>query len=253
MTDAPVPYCKPDSRINWYCRIKAKRRINSIVLNQGDIIEKVPKHVPIKTIGEDRILSEARYYDAVIVLTQSCDFEKDEENHYKEIDVVVCPIAPLNRFFIDDIEKYMPKAKEVHKYLESTKKPNLPEWVKNVSKENIKSFKKQLVKGHLTNYYLLDKCNWGIFKDDYIIVDFNGAFTVEIERLLKIISNSGERVRLQSPYNEGLSQSYGLKYMRVAQLIVIDKGKFENEKLPDSTLEIIDACFEGLKKVDMAK
>ncbi len=251
MTDNPMPYCKPDSRINWYGRVKAKRRLSSIVLNQGDIIENVPKYVPIKTISEDKILSEAQNYAAVITITQPCDFEKDEENHYKKTDVVVCPISSLNKFFINDNEKFLPKTEEILKYLELTKKPNLPEWTKNIFKENIKNFKKQLVRNHLTNYYLLDKCNWGIFENDYIIVDFNGAFTIEIERLLKIIQDSGERIRLQSPYNEGLSQAYGLKYMRVAQPIVIDKKKFETEMPSDAVLKISDNYLEDLKNANL--
>lgn len=188
----------------------------------------------------------------MIVVTQSCDFKKDEEGRYKEIDVTVCPISPLKQFFINDIGKFLPKPEYVHKYLESTRKLDLHGWIKRVIEEEIKNFNKRLVRGHLTNYYILDKCNWGIFNDDYIIVDFNGAFSIEIKQLLDIIRNSGERIRLQSPYNEGLSQAYGLKYMRVVQPMGIDKGKFEKEKISDIDLQkIVDGYIGDLKKANL--
>lgn len=247
-----IPECKPDPQIKWYCRIPAETDPDNVVLSQGDIIAEVPTYVPevpVKITEDGKIIAEEVTYDAVIVVTQSCDLTKNKENQYEINDVVVCPIYPLNQFFNDTIEDYLPKINVVQQYQQSAKKPDVMKWiVEKAAPGKIKEFKENLVKCYLTNYYLLDKCNRGIFKDDYIIVDFRGAFTISINQLLEIVSKRAERIKLNSPYVEGLSQAYGIMYMRVAHPIAIDREQFPLEKPPSDVFKLPDEYLDMLRK-----
>ncbi len=170
------------------------------------------------------------YYD-VIVLSQSCDLVKDEiERTYKINDVVVCPVTALHKHIEANIFTYVPTK------MKPDKKGNVtPEMVKGTLLGNIINFKAGLARGHYFKYYLLNKCEDGYF-DDYVLVNLNDTFTIDIQSLSRIAYENGERIRLQSPYNEALSQAFGLRYMRVAQPIVIDKEKFPKEDIPSSVL-----------------
>lgn len=216
--------------MDWYGKIRAETNPENIVLSQGDILKNCPKYVPVKRISSKRILSKALYYD-VIVLTQSCDLAKDNVKHTYDIDeVVVCPVTPLNKHLQANIFSFVPVKVTPNKKGEVT-----PDMVMGSLLGNIKSFKSSLARGHYLKYYLLNKCEDVNF-DDYLIVNFNDTFTIDLSSLLKIACDNGERIRLESPYNEGLSQAFGLRYMRVAQPIVIDKETFPKEELASSVL-----------------
>lgn len=175
-------------KFNWYTAVSNSREIE-----QGDLIPNCPIIVPPATIeinGEYDL--EVMNINSVI-LSQSCDLINNK------IDIVlVCPTMTLSEF-----------------------RNNLPD-----SEQTIKAFKKHvdnLKKGHLPGYHLLNKDdNLGI--NDYLVVDFRNVYGIHIDNLKIIAENLGERVRLNPPYREHLSQAFARYFMRVGlpQDLVID-------------------------------
>ena len=119
-----------------------------------------------------------------VILSQSCDLVNNK------IDIVlVCPTITLVDF-----------------------KNNLPE-----SEQSSRAFKKHvenLKKGHLPGYHLLNKEeDLGI--NGYLVVDFRNVYGIHINNLKTIAGNLGNRIRLNPPYREHLSQAFARYFMRV--------------------------------------
>jgi hypothetical protein len=55
--------------------------------------------------------------------------------------------------------------------------------------------------------------NLGI--NDYLVVDFRNVYGIHINNLKIIAKNLGDRVRLNPPYREHLSQAFARYFMRV--------------------------------------
>lgn len=235
---AYIPYYKPDA--GWYCKIHAEQDIAKIVLKQGDIITRCSKYIPIERQG-NRILSNIEYYN-VVILSQSYDLTNKSIN-----DVTVCPINTINNFFNAHISEFLPKVGQIQP---KDKARIEDDDVINFALAKIITFKSDLMEGKIPYLFLLDKCKFGEF-NDYLIVDFRNVFEVNINILLRTACDNGERIRLLSPYNEGLSQAFGLFYMRAAQSKEIDNKKYfpiedNNFALNALTAEKMSALLEDL-------
>ncbi|RBA29024.1 hypothetical protein [Flavobacterium tibetense] len=164
---------------NWYKSIS-----NSNIIEQGDLIPNCPIIVPPITIEENGEYDVEVIQINSIILSQSCDLL----NNKIEI-VLVCPILTLTDF-----------------------KTNLPE-----SEQGSKAFRKHvenLKKGHLPGYHILNKDD-NLEIKDYLVVDFRNVYGININNLKSIALNLGDRVRLNPPYREHLSQAFARYFMRV--------------------------------------
>ena len=164
---------------NWYKTIS-----NSNEIEQGDLIPNCPIIAPPATIEENGEYEVEVMNINSVILSQSCDLVNNK------IDIVlVCPTITLVDF-----------------------RNNLPE-----SEQSSRAFKKHvenLKKGHLPGYHLLNKEeDLGI--NDYLVVDFRNVYGIHINNLKTIAGNLGNRIRLNPPYREHLSQAFARYFMRV--------------------------------------
>lgn len=164
---------------NWYKTIS-----NSKVIEQGDLIPNCPIIVPPAVMEANGEYDVEVININSVILSQSCDLVNGK------IDIVlVCPTVTLSEF-----------------------RSNLPE-----TERTIKAFRKHvdnLKKGHLPGYHLLNReIDLGI--SDYLVVDFRNVYGIHINNLKIIAENLGDRVRLNPPYREHLSQAFARYFMRV--------------------------------------
>jgi len=161
----------PEDQPKWYQSVN-----DDGILMQGDLIYGCPYIIPPTEVSVGaRIEANVIAYD-VIILTQSCDLEKDN----LEL-VLVCPFWPLK-----EIEEKIPQLKDDN-LKESAKRGYQPAWV------------------------ILD----ALGEKGFLVVDFRYTYSVPIETLKALITQNPSRWRLNSPYREHLSQEFAKFFMRV--------------------------------------
>jgi len=150
-------------------------------LLQGDFIQECPVIIPPSEISDETKVHESRVISYnVIIMSQSCDLVQ------RKIDLVlVCPIWPLSEF------------EKKSEFFKSSKG------------------KEALRKGNVPGYHLLNKCEIGGFKTDYLIVDFRAVYSVDCDFIFHLAKERGKRLRLLPPYREHLSQAFARFFMRV--------------------------------------
>lgn len=166
--------------MDWYQLITKTDK-----LEQGDFIYDCPIVIPPVIEDMQEIPEMEVGVMDTIILSQSCDLE----NGNIEI-VQVCPFYNL--------ETYL---------------KNLPS-TRNSSRKLKEKEIKNLQQGIAIGYHLLDlKEDFGI--TDYLVVDFRNVYGVHIDTLKGLTLGQENRVRLNSPYKEHLSQAYARFLMRV--------------------------------------
>ena len=164
---------------DWYHLIDSKEQFLIDQLQQGDILRSVPIFVP-DTLVESKISGDINNYDCV-VLSQSCDIE-----NLKIKSIILSPIHPLSEYI-------------------ALKKITAP-------KAKLKEFEK-LVDGTVVAYHILNKCEIEGFEFGYQIVDLKDPKIVPIAYLEKILKTPLQRIRLNPPYREQLSQAFARVFM----------------------------------------
>ncbi len=155
-------------------------------IQQGDILENCPVFIlPSEIqISPSSITSEpweVRFeFRDVIVMSQTCDMIKEQE---KISEVLLCGIWMKSNF----TEGFMSKKEH---------------W--NMAR-----------KGQVPGFHVLNKCELEGFKRDYWVVDFRRVHSLPLDFVRKIAEELGERVCLQPPYREHLSQAFARFFMRV--------------------------------------
>lgn len=123
----------------------------------------------------------------VIVLSQSCDLV-----NRKLQSVLVCPFWPIEQ--LPDLthdEKLKSEAKR------------------------LRSISNSIRQGYLPRFHMLQACVLPQHEQPITVVDFWTVYTVPFDFLESFAANSGERLRLLSPYVEHLSQAFARFIMRV--------------------------------------
>lgn len=161
------------------------REIEGPELFQGDYLPGI--HVPLfqspfgdqPTEGnEAERITEVQQKDAIVV-SHTCDLAQEKIRF-----VALCPVET-----IAELEKQQPKLAK--------------EW------KNIK-------KGRWEGLHLLGGCGKADDHMSALIVDFREIISLPVGYVEAHASSCGRRYRLQSPFLEHFSQSFGRFYMRVA-------------------------------------
>lgn len=152
-------------------------------IEQGDFIDDFPVIIPKKNvdIGIDAPLTIegiTKIYD-VIVMTQSCDFQKMTDDDF----VILC-------------------ARYSFSYLKEKQNWGKGKWG-------------NLIKGNLTGAHLLSKGDFGENSFDYQVVYLKEVFSVPLYIVKSVIKEREFRIRLLPPYSEHLSQGFARLFMRV--------------------------------------
>ncbi len=172
---------------------------NSNEIRQGDLILDCPTIIPpnnfnyndpdgaiIPDVGELVV----KTLNGVVV-SQSCDLENDKLEN-----VLVCPYYSWSDFI-----GMLPQG-------EQTENGKKNKW-------------KQVTRGHLPSYHLLNKAeDKGL--NDFLVVDFKNVFGVNYLFLKTLAAGIEMRQRLLPPYREHLSQAFARFFMRVGLPIDIE-------------------------------
>lgn len=237
--------CKKDSEMDWFGSVPTEKNPDNVVSCQGDILRNCNNYTAITVEGKLKPL-EVEYPYGVIILTQSCDLTKDKYNQYSIDNVVVCPVYPLAEYWKENIEDFVPSEIDPN-----VKDKDKEKWVYNKIKKNMDTRKTELTRRMFIGHHILNKCEYGDYNNDYLVVDFRNAFTVDIRHLVEIASTNTDRIRLQSPYVEEMSQEFGIIFMRVALPITIDSKKFVVEPIDQATIEAAPAVVAILAKLGL--
>jgi hypothetical protein len=81
--------------------------------------------------------------------------------------------------------------------------------------ESNKDRRGDIRKGRRPALHMLEKLEGPTFKFEQQVVDFRKIYTLPLDFALRFAQNLGDRVRLQSPYKEHLSQAFARYFMRV--------------------------------------
>jgi len=175
----------------WYELVEA-----AAPLEQGDFLDGCPAFIPnYASIAWDQLPAQGAEIHLrgrvlkynVIVLSQSCDLADGDLDN-----VVVCPHWDLEQM-----------------YATGFKRDRIP----------------YVQKGYMPAYHMLQACNLQPKTQSVHIVDFGQAYSMPYEYLRQFVHDHGERLRLNPPYREHLSQAYARYFMRVGlpQGITLDK------------------------------
>jgi hypothetical protein len=177
----------------WYRIVEGNNQIL-----QGHILHNLPLAYPTSKILDSNnnpgTKEETPYVISngnCIVMTHSCDFQEETPD---SMQVVVCP------FF--DVAK---KPEAVGPYI------NPDAW-------------KSHVKGHRVDYYLLNEfvCQENPeLSFPFRLIELKTTYTIPYGVLKILATRQGQRVCLQSPYLEHMSQAFARRFMRVGLPIVI--------------------------------
>lgn len=164
---------------DWY------RERNDYNLDQGDIVLACPKIIIPTDVSSFKEIKEHAAVDVetfdVIIVSQSCDLANTKIKN-----VLVCPI-----YFLE----YM--------------KTVAPDFNNSNTLEAIR-------RGYAPRYHMLGKQNCDDDKNNTIqIIDFAGVFSISHELLIKEVTPNINRIGLNSPYKEHLSQAFARYFMRI--------------------------------------
>lgn len=168
------------SRFVWYDLVKGRE------LQQGDILRNCPLISPPSLqvltkggAGESKVEMQ----DA-IVLSQSCDLAEREDGECKAEQVILCPIYSRSSLSSD------------------------PNFSKAQTWEDAR-------RGKHANQTVLNKCEIPGYEFDYHLVSLDKVFSLQLDLVRELAVEAGERVRLNPPYREHLSQAFARCFMRV--------------------------------------
>lgn len=166
----------------WY------RIIDGTELQQGDFIldlevpivgETEQDEPPVPVEDEPPVPLEMETFDT-IVLTQSCDIQKEAVEH-----VVLCPVWDIK------------EAAKIHPMF------GTPE-----GREGVR-------KGRVPAFHLLNQCDLPDYQRDYMVVQFERIIVSPKDTILALVASQQNHLRLLPPYREEMAQRFGMFFARV--------------------------------------
>lgn len=166
------------------------------MLEQGDFLFNFPIPIPPPEIY-DALEEDAEEINLefdikrfnLVVMTQSCDFQKMEDSE----SVILCPCEDFLVATENDVE--------------SAKKDK---WAK-------------LIRGQVIQAHLVNKCEIEHHEFDYQVINLRDIYNVPYGYVKEIASKIEQRVRLLPPYKEHLAQAFAKQFMRVGLPIDISR------------------------------
>jgi hypothetical protein len=163
----------------WY------RVVRGSELEQGDLLRGCPRFViPPDAVRADTEVTVTRETVDAVVRTQSCDLAVRSDGECEATDVLLCPY-----YLMEDLREH-------------------PVFRREDAWEEVR-------KGRRPFFHVLDACRLTGYKQDFALVDFHGLFTLNVPLVRAFAQAAGERLRLQPPYREHLSQALARLFMRV--------------------------------------
>ncbi len=176
------------NRYPWY------EQVSGPELQQGDILLGCPVFlIPPDALGfGEHVVTIER--QNVIVISQSCDLALRADGSCGADDVILAALYVRHELKDDRT------------------------FGKNKAWEEAR-------KGRFPRYHVLNRCEIPGCELDYMLVDLERVFTLSVAAVRAVATAEGrQRVRLQPPYREHLSQAYARFFMRVG--LPVDVPKF---------------------------
>jgi len=183
---------------NWYSRYDNQ---TEAILAQGMVLEDFsyinPKNIKTVVTQNDTPEKLPVLNGNVIILTQSCEFQKKSLKH-----VHLAPVLTFSELVSRSQGQFSDDFTEEDLF--------------NELKANRRHAK-----------FLLNKCDKSSFEkfhNEFLVVCLDLAFVVSPDYIQDHITKSGKRyfLALNPPYREGLAQSYGRYFMRVGNPVDYD-------------------------------
>jgi hypothetical protein len=162
----------------WYSMVSGAE------IEQGDILPDCPMIGPIETsVLEAESVAEIPVLRlTAIIMSQSCDLIVRSSGRPKIEQVILCPVYDKRQAneggFSDD------------------------KW-------------EAMRKGNLPRYHLLNRCELAGHESDFRLIDLGNVFSLPFALVSQVARECGERIRLNPPYREHMSQAFARFFMRV--------------------------------------
>jgi hypothetical protein len=162
----------------WYSMVSGHE------IEQGDILPNCPMIGPIETavLDAESVAEIPVLRLTAIIMSQSCDLVVRSTGKPKVEQVILCPVYDKRqadeRGFTDQ-------------RWEATRKGNLP------------------------RYHLLNRCELNNHDCDFRLVDLGNVFSLPFALVNQVAQQCGDRIRLNPPYREHMSQAFARFFMRV--------------------------------------
>lgn len=182
----------------WYQNLR-----NEPQIQQGDLIVGCPVlESPANLTEYGQYTVRATTYN-VIAMTQSCDLVAQQNGRRRADNVTVCPYFTFDKYFESRITAAMRADSRV---LLSAKNSRI----------------KELAAGKQLGVHILNiEPDSGI--NEHIVIDLRLPYVMKYSLLSQVIRlHNEERLRLNSPYLEHVSQAFATLYMRVGLPSSID-------------------------------
>ena len=174
----------PTDRYPWYIIVAGRDS-----LEQGDLLDDYPIAALPYEIAEVTFSRDQRDIETkididsfnVIIMTQSCDFQKLKDDD----EVILCY------------------------------RMSYPEVLKVKKEFATQDGWSKLRKGHFIGLHLLNACTVKGYSFRHQIVDLQRVFTSPLKIVKRMAEKCTKRVRLCPPYREHLAQSFARQFMRV--------------------------------------
>ena len=163
-------------------------------LYQGDILRDFEVVFPNASPQGDEASLDSKQLD-VIIMTQTCDIVQS-----KVESLLLCPCWNLWEF------------------TDQAKKKG-----ENWGSKQVK----ELSRGNLPGYHLINNVDQGGLKLELSIVDFHEVYTAPTQIVRTFALKSGKRLRLLPPYREHLAQAFARFFMRVGLPVDISPEKLK--------------------------
>jgi len=167
---------------NWY------EIVDGTKLEQGDFIFDIEVPV-VRGTKKDEFPFDIETFDT-IVLTQSCDIQKEAVEH-----IVLCPVW--------DIE---------------VAAKHTPQFATPEGRESLR-------KGRVVAFHLLNRCDLPGYERDYMVVQFERIIVSPKDTILALAASQKNLLHLLPPYREEMAQRFGMFFARVGLPVEIPPFK----------------------------
>ena len=160
-------------------------------IRQGDILLDAPIITPLSVddLDKDSIGDVQVSRQPAIIASQSCDLVIRRSGKPKVEQVILCPI--FTKTEVDKASKF-----------------DASKW------EDIR-------RGYLPRYHLLNRCDIRGHETEVRLVDLANVLSLPFAVVKQLCERMKERIRLESPYREHMSQAFARFFMRVGMPIDI--------------------------------
>lgn len=195
------------NHFSWFEDITSNSQIT-----QGDIIKNLP--VPTFVTDDEYPYFQPVNFDSdVIIMTQACDIENNKVDY-----INICRLVSLDELLVKQVNEHNNQDQSPIKSMTEAK---------GKQRERATKYVDQLINGNVLNFYLLEKHD----KLDNRVVNLKETFKIPFKAMNFLMEEVKveNRLRLQPPYREHLSQQYANIFGRIGLPLDVNKSSLKQD------------------------